>query len=190
MSTLLKFFSRAVQLSYIISGKSGGVTSTRHVFDRAVASFGPHNQELNDIIIAILHLFLIDDNTLNPDNFRQFATYKETGKPNSKIRQRIPLHEQILKILTRFKFNLPDQDRMGGKKNKLKTKRKAMKTKRKAMKTKRKAMKTRKTRKTRKIRKTRKTNKSKQNNKKKRFTRNISPYKLANKSRGRRTRKY
>ena len=107
--------------------------------------------------------------------------YKETGKPNSKFRQSIPLHEKIIDILTAFKFNLPDQDRMGGKKNKLKTKRKAMKTKRKAMKTKRKAMK---------IRKTRKTNKSKQNNKKKRFTRNISPYKLANKSRGRRTRKY
>jgi hypothetical protein len=173
MSTILKFFSRAVQLSYIISGKGNGVPSTRDVFEEAVASFRP-NQELNNIIIAILGLFLSTDYKLNPENFRQFATYKETGKPNSKIRQSIPLHEKIIDILTFFKFNLPDQDRMGGKKNKLKTKRKAMKTKRKAMKT----------------RKTRKTNKSKQNNKKKRFTRNISPYKLANKSRGRRTRKY
>ena len=170
ISTLLKFFSRAVQLSYIISGKeSGGGSSTRVVFDRAVALFTP-NQELNNIIIAILHLFLIDDNTLKPETFREFADYKETGKRDSDSRKVMSFHDKIIEILTAFKFNLPPPNRMGGKKNKLKTKRKAMKE-----------------RKTRKARKTRKSN---QNNKKKRFTRNISPYKLANKSRGRRTRKY
>ena len=179
MTTLLKFFSRAVQLSYIISGKGGGGTSTRVVFDRAVASFGQHNEELNDIIIAILQLFLMNDYTLNPETFYEFAIYKETRKPDSESRKKIPLHEKIIEILTRFNFNLPSPDRMGGKKNKLKTKRKAMKE-----------SKERKTRKTRKTMKKMKTNKSKQNNKKKRFTRNISPYKLANKSRGRRTRKY
>ena len=169
ISTLLKFFSRAVQLSYIISGKESGGTSTRVVFDREVALFAP-NEEMNDIIIAILHLFLIDDNTLNPETFRAFANYKETRKHDSESRKVMSFHEKILEILTRFKFNLPPPNRMGGKKNKLKTKRKAMKE-----------------RKTRKARKTRKSN---QNNKKKRFTRNISPYKLTNKSRGRRTRKY
>jgi hypothetical protein len=175
MTTLLKFFSRAVQLSYIISGADGsGGTSTRVVFDRAVASFGQHNEELNDIIIAILGLFLVDEYTLNPETFREFADYKETRKPDSESRKKIPLHDKIIEILTRFNFNLPPPDRMGGKKNKLKTKRKAMKSRKES-----KAMKTRKTRKT------------KQNNKKKRFTRNISsPYKLTNKSRGRRTRKY
>ena len=175
MTTLLKFFSRAVQLSYIISGADGsGGTSTRVVFDRAVASFGQHNEELNDIIIAILGLFLVDEYTLNPETFREFADYKETRKPDSESRKKIPLHDKIIEILTRFNFNLPPPDRMGGKKNKLKTKRKAMKSRKES-----KAMKTRKTRKT------------KQNNKKKKFTRNISsPYKLTNKSRGRRTRKY
>jgi hypothetical protein len=169
ITTLLKFFSRAVQLSYIISGKGSGVPSTRVVFDREVALFPP-NEEMNDIIIAILHLFLIDDNTLNPETFRAFANYKETRKHDSESRKVMSFHDKIIEILTRFEFNLPPPNRMGGKKNKLKTKRKAMKE-----------------RKTRKARKTRKSN---QNNKKKRFTRNISPYKLTNKSRGRRTRKY
>jgi hypothetical protein len=82
----------------------------------------------------------------------------------------IRLHKNILDILIRFKFIPPPPERMGGKKNKLKTKRKAMKE--------------------RKARKTRKTIKSKQNSKKKRFTKSISPYKLTNKNRGRRTRKY
>jgi hypothetical protein len=173
MTTLLKFFSRALQLSYIISGKGGGGTSTRVVFDREVAVFTP-DQKMNDIIIAILQLFLMNDYTLNPGTFREFAYYKETGKHDWESRKKIPLHEKIIEILTRFNFNLPPPDRMGGKKNKLKTKRKAMKSRKES-----KAMKTRKTRKT------------KQNNKKKRFTRNISsPYKLTNKSRGRRTRKY
>ena len=173
MTTLLKFFSRALQLSYIISGKGGGGTSTRVVFDREVAVFTP-DQEMNDIIIAILQLFLMNDYTLNPETFYEFAIYKETRKTNWKSREKMSLHEKIIEILTRFNFNLPSPDRMGGKKNKLKTKRKAMKSRKES-----KAMKTRKTRKT------------KQNNKKKKFTRNISsPYKLTNKSRGRRTRKY
>ena len=173
ITTLLKFFSRALQLSYIISGKGGGGTSTRVVFDREVAVFTP-DQEMNDIIIAILQLFLMNDYTLNPETFYEFAIYKETRKTNWKSREKMSLHEKIIEILTRFNFNLPPPDRMGGKKNKLKTKRKAMKSRKES-----KAMKTRKTRKT------------KQNNKKKKFTRNISsPYKLTNKSRGRRTRKY
>jgi hypothetical protein len=187
MTTLLKFFSRALQLSYIISGKGGGGTSTRVVFDREVAVFTP-DQEMNDIIIAILQLFLMNDYTLNPETFYEFAIYKETRKTNWKSREKMSLHEKIIEILTRFNFNLPPPDRMGGKKNKLKTKRKAMKSRKesKAMK----SMKESKAMKTRKTRKTRKTNKSKQNNKKKRFTRNISPYKLTNKNRGRKTRKY
>jgi hypothetical protein len=179
ITTLLKFFSRAVQLSYIISGKGSGVPSTRDVFNRAVASFTP-NQDLNNIIKAILGLFLADTHRLNPETFRQFAYYKETGKHDWESRKDLPLHDKILKILIKyFRFIPPPPDRMGGKKNKLKTKRKAMKES--------KAMKTRKTRKTM---KKMKTNKSNQNNKKKRFTINISPYKLTNKSRGRRTRKY
>jgi hypothetical protein len=57
ITTLLKFFSRAVQLSYILVGETG--QSTRSIFNSAVASFRP-NQELQTIIKAILNLFLVD----------------------------------------------------------------------------------------------------------------------------------
>jgi hypothetical protein len=172
ITTLLKFFSRAVQFSYIMANKRN---STRSIFDTAVTHYGVPNQETKNCIDAILNLFLIDDYTLNLQTFYDFAMYKATAKNDWKARvptdlHTINLHTTILDILQRYGDFIPPSlpNLMGGKKNKLKTKRKA--------------------RKPRKTRKTRKPNKSKNNNKK-RFTRNIPPYKLTNKSRVQITRK-
>ena len=153
ITTLLKFFSRAIQLSYIISGQYRDVPSTRDVFNRAVVSFGSPTQELNNIITNILDLFLVDTRLLNPRTFYDFAYYKDTPKYNWEYRITMPLHKAILHILQQSGFVPPQPELMGGKKNKLKTKRKT-----------RKAMKTRKTRKAMKTRKT------KNNNTKKKFT--------------------
>jgi hypothetical protein len=156
ITTLLKFFSRAVQFSYIMADERN---STRSIFDTAVTDYSVPNQETKNCIKAILNLFLIDDYTLNPRTFYDFAMYKATTKNDWKARVPMQLHQTIIDILQRYGDFIPPllPNLMGGIKNKLKTKRKA--------------------------RKTRKTNKSKQNNKKKRFTRNIPPYKLTNKSR-------
>ena len=167
ITTLLKFFSRAVQLSYMLANEQ---RSTRSTFNTVVAhqykgkgGVVPPNMKI--VIEAILNLFLVDEYRLNPQTFHDFEMYKATPKSAWEARVGMSLHQQILGILIEhFGFTPPLQkELMGGKKNKLKTKRKA--------------------------RKTRKTNKSKQNNNKKRFTRNIPPYKLTNKSRGRITRK-
>jgi hypothetical protein len=152
ITTLLKFFSRAVQLSYIQANKQN---STRLIFFKEVV-----NNQTPDYMIRIitdfLNLFLVGDYKLNAEIFHYFSVYKATARLDWETRTAMPLHNQILGIL---KKNIPDfvspaQKLMGGKKNKLKTKRK--------------------TRKTRKTRKPRKTNKSKQNNKKKSFTKNIN----------------
>ena len=160
ITTLLKFFSRAVQLSYIMANEN---EDTRSIFYRAVLShYGgqPPNEQMKTIITDILNLFLFDAHRLNPETFRDFAIYKATANSDSETRVGMSLHTKILNILIEhFGFTPPTQEYMGGKKNKLKTKRKA-----------------------RKLRKTRKTRKTKNNNKK-RFTRNIPPYKLTNKSR-------
>jgi len=145
------------------------LNSTRLIFFTAVVSNGaPHY--IAPIITDLLNLFLVNDNILNAETFHEFAVYKATDRLDWNVRKEMPLHTKILGILQKYDFVPPPPERMGGKKNKLKTKRKVMKE--------------------RKARKTRKINKSKQNIKKKRFTRSISPYKLINKSRGRRTRKY
>ena len=173
ITTLLKFFSRAVQLSYMQANKQN---STRWIFFTEVAR-NQTPQYMIPIITDFLNLFLVGDYKLNAEIFHYFGVYKATARLDWETRTAMPLHKQILDILKKKK-NIPDfisppEKFMGGKKNKLKTKRKAMKT--------------------------RKTNKSKKNNKKKRLTINkrnsgakhcISPYKLTNKSSGRRTRKY
>ena len=164
ITTLLKFFSRAVQFSYIMANERN---STRSIFDTAVTHYGVPNQETKNCIDAILNLFLIDDYTLNPQTFYDFAMYKATAKNDWKARVPTDLHTTILDILQRYGDFIPPSlpNLMGGIKHKLKTKKK-----------------------TRKPRKTRKPNKSKNDNKK-RFTRNIPPYKLTHKSRVRITRK-
>jgi hypothetical protein len=169
ITTLLKFFSRAVQLSYIMADER---KSTRLIFNTVVAhqykGKGVPPEIMKLVVEAILNLFLVDEYRLNPQTFHDFEMYKATKfKGDWKVRVEMSLHEQILDILIKyFSFTPPIQEYMGGKKNKLKTKRK-----------------------TRKARKPRKTNKSKQNNKKKSFTKNISLYKLTNKSNGLKTRK-
>lgn len=165
ITTLLKFFSRAVQLSYMLASEQ---RSTRSIFYTVVGhqykGKGGVPPNMKIVIEAILNLFLVDEYRLNPQTFHDFEMYKATPKSAWEARMGMSLHQQILGILIKhFGFIPPLQEYIGGKKNKLKTKRKA--------------------------RKTRKTNKSKQNNKKKKFTRNISLYKLTNKSRGRITRK-
>jgi hypothetical protein len=157
ITTLLKFFSRAVQLSYIQANR---INSTRFIFFTAVA-LNRAPQDIIPIITDLLNLFLVNDYILNAKTFHDFGLYKATDRLDWKTRKEMDLHKKILGILQKYDFVPPPENLMGGKKNKLKTKRKA-----------------------RKLRKTRKPNKSK-NNKKKRFTRNIPPYKLTNKSRGR-----
>ena len=157
ITTLLKFFSRAVQLSYM---QANPIYSTRAIFKTAL-DVNRAPQDIIPIITDLLNLFLVNKYVLNAKTFHDFGLYKATDRLDWKTRKEMDLHKKILGILQKYDFVPPPENLMGGKKNKLKTKRKA-----------------------RKLRKTRKPNKSK-NNKKKRFTRNIPPYKLTNKSRGR-----
>ena len=164
ITTLLKFFSRAVQFSYMQADEH---KSTRSIILEAVAHNNPiddtnTNRMINDDLLPI---FLLDNYRLNPCGFNEFAAYKATNRIDWKNRSEMPLHENILSILKKkYRFVPPPPSLMGGKKNKLKTKRKT----RKAMKT----MKTRKAMKTMKTRKAMKTRKTKNNNTKKKLQKN------------------
>jgi len=118
ITTILKFFSRAVQLSFIISAKIS--KTTREIFMETVSRLTP-NPKCLSLITELLDVFLADEVGLNPDAFVSFNIYKHSPVNSWTIRVTLEFHKTILGILKKHGVNPPSNEYMGGKKNKSKT---------------------------------------------------------------------
>jgi len=125
-STLLKFFSRAIQMSYIQMSKiydedttlfMKNPNNTTRAFFMITVNQHTQNEEILKIINEILNLFLVDENKLNPETFHLLVLYRETAKPDYKTRASNNLHRTILDIfINKAGLVEPPPHRMGGKK--------------------------------------------------------------------------
>ena len=119
ITTILKFFSRAVQLSFIISAKTA--MTTHDIFMTTVSRLTENPQCLS-LITDLLHVFLADEVRLNPDAFVSFNLYKRSPVKSPMIRVGLEFHQTILAILKKHGVKPPPSNEyMGGKKNKSKS---------------------------------------------------------------------